>query len=521
MKAVLLLLLPLIFASCGTPKARKCHFIPFPSREPAPSLIAQARSAHRDLERKFSPAALQNYNSATAKLVDQLVCGPGTFDQKAQQMGTVIDRKKTLGTGLNLEDLDSLIPASKVAVSRIGLRHRESGIGIPLVGWKNAGTIEERRFQFAPPTGLPLNLTAYLDFDQKIPTWRFLYGGRIQTVLIGARAEKLAVDWSAPSAFYWRMSDLDDFDIAKVIVPTRFAHHAGLYFATPYDPGKIPVVFVHGLASSPGTFARMHNDLMGKPWFRENYQALFFSYPTGVAWPYNAAKFRRQLREARQLAASKGPLKNWNRMVLVGHSMGGVISRASLVDPGDRFYEASYRRPVEELNVSPTTLAAIKQVRLYRPLPSPSRAIFLAAPHQGSPLADRFFSRWIRSAIQLPKTLTIDLATTTLAEITKAITEGGNPRPPLTSIGTLTPRYKAYQAIHRSPFKPGLKYHSVIGNRGHLGPVKDSSDGVVPYWSAHLPGARSEKIVPAYHSLCANPETIAEVSRILELHLMN
>ena len=433
-------------------------------------------------------------------------------------MGTVLDRSHTLGTGLKLEDLDALVPSSQVSLKGVGQRHADPGIGVPLVGWKTNPALEKRRFEFAPPTGIPLNLTAILDFSTATPTWRFLYGGRVPEIKIGRRSEALAVDWSAPVALYWQMSDLDDVDFLKLFLPTRFTDHAGLFFATPYSGEKIPVVFVHGLNSSPGTYKALYNDLIGEKWFREKYQVLFFSYPTGIAWPYNAAEFRRQLRRARDYASKKGSLTNWNKMVVVGHSMGGVISRASLVDPEDRFYKASYRTPLKKLQVSGSTRRAIESVRLYKPLESPSRAVFMAAPHQGSPMADRQLVTWISSIIRLPKTLTIDLATATLDEISKAIQQGGQTRPPLTSIGTLSPKYRPYRALANSPYRPGLTYHSVIGDRGK-GDGKKSSDGIVPYWSSHLDGAKSEKIIPAGHSLVGHPETIREVSRILKLHL--
>ncbi|MEJ6580280.1 MAG: hypothetical protein QNL33_20225 [Akkermansiaceae bacterium] len=110
--------------------------------------------------------------------------------------------------------------------------------------------------------------------------------------------EVFAIDWSAPSALYWRMSDLDDLNLLKVFLPTRFTDHAGLFFAT----------------------------------------------------PYNAAEFRPQLKRAQAYAASKGSLDNWDRMVVVGHSMGGGISKASLIEPGDRFFKASYSRPIDLAN---------------------------------------------------------------------------------------------------------------------------------------------------------------------------
>ena len=492
--------------------------MPRDSRVPAATLITEARTAWEVMKQRPSPRARAQYNLATSRLFDQLRCGRIDWTGQAAAMGTQIDRSRTLGTGLKLEDLDALIPASQVSLKGIGERHTDAGIGLPVVGWKTAVAGLQRRFEFAPPTGIPLNLTALLDFSSEIPTWRFLYGGAVPQFTIGQREIPVAIDWSAPAALYWQMSDLDDVDLLKVFLPTRFTDHAGLFFATPYAEKKIPVVFVHGLNSSPGTYKALYNDLVGKEWFREKYQVLFFSYPTGIAWPYNAAEFRRQLRRARHYAAQNGSLNHWDKMVVVGHSMGGVISRASLVDPGDRFYKASYSRPIDELFISSSTRHAIESVRLYKPLKSPSRAIFMAAPHRGSPLADRRLVHWMSSIVRLPKTLTIDFATATLDEISKAIQQGGQTRPPLTSFGTLTPKYRPYGAINNSPFRPKLTYHSILGDRGK-GDGAKSTDGIVPYWSSHLDGAKSERIVPSGHSLCSHPETIAEVARILKLHL--
>jgi hypothetical protein len=63
-----------------------------------------------------------------------------------------------------------------------------------------------------------------------------------------------------------------------------------------------------------------------------------------------------------------------------------------------------------------------------------------------------------------------------------------------------------------------VPYHSIIGDRGK-DHCPDCTDGVVPYSSSHLDGAQSEVIVPGPHGACKLPETIAELDRILRLHL--
>jgi len=86
-----------------------------------------------------------------------------------------------------------------------------------------------------------------------------------------------------------------------------------------------------------------------------------------------------------------------------------------------------------------------------------------------------------------------------------------------TSIDTLSPNNRFVREIEKYPTAPGIPFHTIEGDRGR-GDAPKSSDGVVPYWSSHLPGATSELIVPSNHSAPRNPQAIAEVRRILRLH---
>jgi hypothetical protein len=515
---LLTILAACLVCHCGTPSPPGCQILPFKSRGKAEDILHDARQAWENLGRTGSPAAREQYNQAIAKLIDQIRCGSGDHLAKAEAMGTTIDTSHSLGAGVNFKTLDAFIPASKIDTDKVGTRQFDPGLGVPMVGWVSHAIGSTPRYEFAPPTGTPLNLTTFLDFDKPTPTWRIVYPQRVNSVSVNGREQALAADWSAPSALYWQMSDLDDLDLAKVILPGRFTNQTDLYAAAPFDPEKIPVIFVHGLYSSPGTYKVMFNELMGEPWFRERYQAWFFSYPTGTSWVYNAASFRDHLRRATEEAEKKGSLKNWNNMVLVGHSMGGVISHASLIEPGTRFYDNSFDKPIDELRVSSSTRQAIRWTSLYEPIAEPTRVVFLAAPHRGSPSANRFFSRFISGLIRLPKTMTVDLIDVTMSELGTAFTDGPDNRPIQTSIGTLAPNFKGYEALNASPFRSNLTIHSIVGDRGR-GNTPDSSDGIVPYWSSHMSPVRSELVVPYGHSLTAKPETVAEIKRILQLHL--
>ena len=517
-RSLLAFALALLVCHCGPPSPPSCQILPRTSRGESSLLISEARQAWNEVGKTGSYEARDRYNKTIAKLIDQLCCGRRDHASKAAKMGTTIDTADSLGAGINFNNLDAFVPASSIDTSDVGERHAEEGLGVPMVGWMPYRSDGTARHPFAPPTGIPLILTTYLDFNETTPTWRVVYPGRVRTLNVSGRQQPIAVDWSAASALYWQMSDLDDRNLAKVLLPGRYTNQTDLYAAASYDPDKIPVLFVHGLYSSPGTYKVMFNELVREQWFREKYQAWFFSYPTGTSWVYNAAFFRDHLRRATQAVSKKGSLKNWNKMVLVGHSMGGVISHASLINPGTRFYDNRFDVPPDQLKVSKDARRAIRWTMLYKPVIAPSRAIFMAAPHRGSPSANRFFSRWISNLISLPKTVTIDLVDVTLSELGTALKSGPSSRPLETSIGTLAPNFRGYEALNSSPFRSDLDIHSIIGDRGK-GDSPDSSDGIVPYWSSHLKNVRSELIVPYSHTLTTKPETITEVKRILQLHL--
>jgi pimeloyl-ACP methyl ester carboxylesterase len=514
----------ILLCQCGTPSAPECDVVPRASRGAPAVFIEQARQGWRGMATADTSAerelARHSYNDAVAKLFDQLHCGGGTIHEQAAKMGTTIDESRTLGAGIRLQDLDAILPASRVSTKNVGERHTEEGMGVPVVGWKKTAEEGEPRWEFEPPTGVPLNLTAVLRFpNNQAPQWAFRYPGKAKAEPVGGHPMKLAADWSAPSAFYWHMSDLDDFDLEKVFLPSRFSDETALYVSSPYDPKRIPLIMVHGLNSSPGAFKRLYNELNREPWFRENYQVWFFSYPTGNNWTYNAARFRFAMKQADKYARQHGPTDRWDKMVVIGHSMGGVITQASLKKPGNRIYDAFENRPLDQLTTNEKTRAAVKALTMYEPVDTPDRVIFMAAPHRGSPMADRFFSNWMVKLIRLPKTLTVDLVDFTLNDFASVMTKGQtSSKGWFTSIGSLSPSYPPYDALRGVPFRNGVKIHSLIGDRGK-GDTPNSSDGIVPYWSSHLDKVESELIVPSNHSVQNCREAAVETKRILKMHL--
>ncbi len=107
---------------------------------------------------------------------------------------------------------------------------------------------------------------------------------------------------------------------------------AGLYMLRPYEPGKIPVMFVHGLVSSPRAWVQTINELQNTPGLASRYQFWMFIYPTGMPIPGSAARLREAIAKARYSLDPGRADPAFGQMVLVGHSMGGLLSKMMAQD---------------------------------------------------------------------------------------------------------------------------------------------------------------------------------------------
>lgn len=515
------LALAAMLCHCGAPQPPQCHRVPLGSREPAATLLAQARSEWAILSNPGRSSEWERsrtrYNATVAKLFDQLRCGPDGWDTRATALGTRIAKPDK--TEVDLSTLDVAFPATGVRNHVVNEHRTTEGVGVPVVGWKKTSPVGQKRAPFLLPNGLPYNITATLAFDGgSPPTWHFTKRWLVEETRLGGVTQTLAADWSAANNFYWHMCDLDNLKLQNVLLPDRFTQETGIYFATPYDPNKIPVVFVHGLVSSPDAFKNMINELAPEPWFRDNYQIWLYNYPTGNPWIFSSLNFRKHMREACAYARSKGGDEKLNRMVVVAHSMGGLLTQSSVTDPKHVMYDGLFKKPIDQLNVPATEREKIREGLLYQPLTEPKRVVFLAVPHRGSPMADLRLSVWISRLIRLPKTLTVELLDSTLLAVSNVAKGEDSSKHLPTSINSLSPSNPSTVSLNKLPLPKRITFHSIIGDRGRDN-TPNSSDGVVPYWSSHVEPVASEKIVPCNHSVPDNPEAAEELNRILKLHL--
>ncbi|MGJ8641868.1 MAG: esterase/lipase family protein [Luteolibacter sp.] len=519
----LLLVIPIILlCQCGAPQPPTCSSLPIGSRVSTKEVMKSARSNWNTLAnprlKQDWPTAQKAYNEAVAILFDKIRCGSGDWTERAQKIGTSIAPSSP--EEQDLTQTDALFPAKSVKINRTDRYQATPGIGVPVVSWKATSPIGIERGEYLPPTGEPRTITAFLDFNKTTPQWHFPLRWLKEDALVGNTRHGLAADWTAPIDFFWYMCDLDDLRIRNALLPSRLTKETGLYFIQPYDPAKIPLVMVHGLASSPDIYREIINDLAPEPWFRERYQIWLYNYPTGIPWLYNSMKFRQLMGEAGNYARARGDDTNLKKMVILTHSMGGLLARPAVTDPGTAMYDAHFSRPLDQLNVRSETKSLIREGMLYEPLTDVKRMVFMAVPHRGSPMASLRGTRFLSNLIRLPKTLTVELLDVAVNAVNDGIdsaTSGENiPKP--TSISTLNPNSRSFQGLAAMPLPKNITFHSIMGDKGH-GDKENSSDGVVPYWSSHVEPVASERMVPSNHTVPFDPQASDEIRRILLLHL--
>ncbi|MEM7584882.1 MAG: hypothetical protein AAF560_15930 [Acidobacteriota bacterium] len=293
---------------------------------------------------------------------------------------------------------------------------------------------------------------------------------------------------------------------------------ASLHVSEPLRPGKIPLVLTHGLASTPVTWATAGSELMLDPKIRRHYQVWLFTYPTGVDFPYSASLLRASLREAKRRLDAVGESPASDRMVMMGHSMGGLLTRMQVTDSGTTLWDTVFTEPPEQLELPAEDVEQMTRVFVFESLPFVERVVFCSTPHRGSKLASNFAGKIGAALVKLPKEA-IELSRRILLHIGAALTDEAAQRKRIPdSVQSLQPKNAILEALDTLPIAPHVTYHSVIGDRGK-GNSPDSSDGMVPYWSSHLEEAASELIVPSAHGSHKHPEGIAELRRILHLHL--
>ena len=337
-------------------------------------------------------------------------------------------------------------------------------------------------------------------------------------VEFSGRSEPLAADLTTSLTYNFVHSPLPILAEVGLLDPQWLEKLAGLYMIHPYIPGRIPVIFVHGLRSSPAAWLKVLNEMRGDANLRDRYQIWLFMYPTGTPFPYSAAKLRSSLDELRDVVDPDHADQALDNAILVGHSMGGLITRMMISESGPNLWKLVSDRPFEELKASTERKEMLRNVFFFQPHPMVTRAVFIATPHRGSELGDEFIGRLADRLIRLPSSLRQTYRALLFQngrEFFTAEVRSGLP----SSIDELRRDNRLLRAMNQLAIRPDLVAHSVMGRNDPSVSIPESTDGVVAYTSSHVDWATSELVVQGDHGCQDTPATMEELRRILNLHL--
>jgi len=446
--------------------------------------------------------------------------------------------------------LGDFVPAADLEVRGLRNRYRQAGIGAPfLAKLITQEGVELPLTSARVSTVLRVPVTVFVRYDDLSSGLRAgEFRGRIEIytesrtteIEVGNQRVPLEYETSAALAYSLDNSELWEFEFAGFrsgdALPVNITD--GLVMLQPYRPGKIPIVLVHGTASSPARWAEMLNEYQSDPILRDSYQFWIFMYTTGNPVLYSASLLRESLQKTLAEVDPDDRDPALRRMVVVGHSQGGLLAKLQVIPSDTRFWDNISSTPFEKIEVRPQTRKMLRKALFFEPQEFIERVVFISTPHRGSFLAGNWLGRIASSLVNAPTELVgvgLDLARAGVSVPGEAVDRAGSifglfrgdqdadlqrelARLP-SSVDNMDPDHRFIRNLQSIPVAPDVHAHSIIPVRGSS-PPEGQNDGVVEYSSAHIEEAESEYVVyGSSHSTQSHPETIQELRRILLKHL--
>ena len=412
---------------------------------------------------------------------------------------------------------EMFLPSAEFEVRGLRVRDRVSGLGAPLIGVGKADGDAGRLAKRVPAT-------LFLRFGGRPRDWAAngldatleLYSSHeVSEVDVNGRKVQLEADFTAPLAHGLKDNSVWMLGLIQLLTGVERVR-SNIYLTEPYQRGKIPVVFVHGTASSPAYWAEMWNTLRADPRVRRRFQFWNFVYNSGNPVAHSAATFRAEIeRKVAQLdpAGTDGALR---QMVVVGHSQGGLLADLTVKDTGDALWRAVSTKEFGELDLPEEELEEVRRRYFFTALPGVRRVVFISTPHRGSKLATSFVRSVATRIIRLPSEVVRSSARLLALRDPLGLRPGYERRVP-SSLDDMSPGNPWLSALAEIPPATGVSAHSIVAMRGRTEPPR-GGDGVVAYESAHVGYARSEFVVRSGHSCQRRSDVIEEVRRILMEH---
>src|SRR5438093_9875228 len=401
------------FAGCATTPQTGGHL----QYGPAASIMKEARSSQIPVEQRAADylqaaamtAPLLGNGAKETPACDtyNAACGELTTLLRSSEGGRLWNHPLTLTASnktyhLRLEPAGNAVWAPNYFTTFVGadqikekLIRKENineGVGGALVGVRRVNPPEK----FAPPRGITAPVTATLDFHAKDATLALRRPAKQLTATVEGKVRPLAANFSAPLSYYPPPANLMFAGLLGGFKASNYPAPIGLYFLQPYDPDRIPLVFVHGLFSTPFDWVKTINGLQADPEIRKHYQFWIFAYPTGNPILYSALRLREELAKADQLYPNHRPY------VVVGHSMGGMLAHMQVVTATQAMWEKTLGQTAKSIFRQKSRDSLIVRATIFQANPRIKRVVFICTPHRGSDMASGGLGKIAISLINLP-----------------------------------------------------------------------------------------------------------------------
>ena len=396
------------------------------------------------------------------------------------------------------------------------------GAGLPVIFHPDGNASSSDPLDIYHNLGHPMSATIVIlpndDLEKGFCRIEVVNSRAYSTIKVSGKEIPLAGDFSAAyqemlerdlSSKLWIMGFLDG---------DRESKFQGLYMAEPYHPDKIPVVFVHGLLSTPATWMETMNELDQIPGIKERYQFWFYMYPTSGSIVLNGTDLRENLQRTVHHLDPKNANPALKRMVLIGHSMGGLLARLQVVYSDDKLYSGLCRVPFNELQGKPSVLELARKTLFFEPNPNISHVVYIGTPHNGSPLSFTPTGRLGSLIAHTPswqKNFRSELNEHNPSAFLPAFKIQSQPNS-IDMLGFENPFLKVFQGLRPSEH---IQVHSIAGDLNQLFESR-KGDSVVPLSSALATKSDTVTIVQERHmELHHHPKTISEITRILQQNI--
>lgn len=463
------------------------------------------------------------YRCALAGLID---AGQryGRLDPRRQlivvdEQGTRVVPIRYVGFAWQPDEFSRLAPATGESNREIAQHYASPGLGLPLIGERIAPCSQEkflRPWQTFPVTAVLRPATDGECSASESSTAAYaleLYNPLVfDAVTWNGEPVPLARDLTAPLALF--VNETPRQYLRGFTAPSDTSVQPRLVMVEPYQRGKIPVVFIHGLYSDAITWVDMLNELRAQPDLYAQFQFWAFSYPTGADILSSAAALRQQLQLARDTFDPEHTDAAMDSMVLVGHSLGGLVAKMQVTTSYDLLWREIADQPFDAVVAPPDVELRLAEGLFFEPVPMVTRVVFIGTPHNGSGMARRLAGR--------AGNLLIRFGPNENAEYKQLLADNPDVFKPYlkhrrpTTINLLDPDSPLLIGLSELPIPCTVRLNSIIGT-GDTNPFAEPGDGVVSVSSAQHYG-ESELFVPAKHEkLHRHPTSIDEVARILRL----